>query len=134
MKRQHANQTPPVGKDTDHTRFIAKLLRSRRKAEAGRWLSGSSFTQRRALGEFRGVKPSVVLVEKLYALGAEKVIAVDIKTNPNGSQRTEKLILRLPSDARARGAIFKWCNRRGGKVGYSPERDNGEEHLYLLLA
>lgn len=118
----------------DHIRFVASLLRSRRKAEALRWLSGSSQSRRRALGEFRGTKPSMELVEKLQNLGARKVIAVDIKTGPTGSQRTEKLILELPTEAPARAAIFKWCKKQGCKIGYSPEQDAGEDHLYLLLA
>jgi hypothetical protein len=130
------NQTQKLHKtqQSDHFRFVASLLRSRRKAEALNWLSGSSPSQRRSLGKFRGAKPSVKLVEKLNSLGARKVIAVDIKTQPTGSQRTEKLILELPTETPARTAIFRWCKRQGGKVGYSPEQDGGETHLYLLLA
>lgn len=120
--------------NAEHRRFVEKLLRSRRKAEALRWLSVSESTRRRALGEFRGAKPSAKLVEELYAAGATKVMAVDIKTNPTGSQRTEKVLVVLPTETKARARIFKWCKRRGGKIGYSPECDMGETHLYLLLA
>ena len=120
--------------NSDHTHFVAKLLRSRRKAEALRWLLGSQPSQRRALGGFRGAKPSVNLVRGLYTTGAVKVFAVEIKSEPTGSQRTEKLVMELPSDAKLRASIYRWCKRQGAKVGYSPEIDGGETHLYLLLA
>jgi hypothetical protein len=73
-------------------------------------------------------------VEELYAAGAVKVIAVEIKSKPTGSQWTEKLVMELPSDAKLRESIFRWCKRQGAKAGYSPEHDGGEKHLYLLLA
>ncbi|HEY3856434.1 MAG TPA: hypothetical protein VGO67_18780 [Verrucomicrobiae bacterium] len=118
----------------DHIFFIAKLLRSRRKAEALHWLMGSEGRSRRALGDFKGAAPSVNLVKELYAAGAVKVIAADIKSESTGSQRTEKLVMELPSDTKLRASIFRWCKRQGAKVGYSPEIDGGEKHLYLLLA
>jgi hypothetical protein len=120
--------------NSDHTHFLAKLLRSRRKAEALRWLLGSQPARRRALGRFKGAKPSANLVRELYAAGAVKVFAVEIKSEPTGTQRTEKLVMELPSDAKLRESIFRWCKRQGAKVGYSPEKDGGEKHLYLLLA
>ena len=121
-------------KSNDHSHLIAKLLRSRHKAEALRWLLGSQPSQRRALGAFRGAKPSVNLVRGLYTTGAVKVFAVEIKSEPTGRQRTEKLVMELPSDMQLRESIFRWCKRQGAKVGYSPEIDGGEKHLYLLLA
>ena len=111
--------------NSDHTHFVAKLLRSRRKAEALRWLLGSQPSRRRALGGFRGAKPSVNLVRGLYTTGAVKVFAVEIKSEPTGSQRTEKLVMELPSDAKLRESIFRWCKRQGAKVGDSPEHDGG---------
>ncbi len=120
--------------NTDHTYLIAKLLHSRRKREALRWLSGGQPSRRRALGRFKGAKPSMNLVRELYAAGAVKVIAVDIKSKPTGSQRAEKLVIELPSAAKLRATIFRWCKRQGSKAGYSPQHDAGEKHLYLLLA
>jgi hypothetical protein len=121
-------------KNGDHVHFVQKLLRSRRKAEALRWLLGSQASRRRALGGFTGAKSSANLVRELYAAGAVKVIAVEIKSKPTGSQWTEKLVMELPSDAKLRESIFRWCKRQGAKAGYSPEHDGGEKHLYLLLA
>ena len=121
-------------KNGDHVHFVQKLLQSRRKAEALRWLLGSLPSRRRALGGFTGAKSSANLVRELYATGAVKVIAVEIKSKPTGSQWTEKLLMELPSDANLRASIFRWCKRQGAKVGYSPEIDSGEKHLYLLLA
>jgi hypothetical protein len=39
--------------NTGHTYLVTKLLRSRRKTEASRWLSGSQPSRRRALGRFK---------------------------------------------------------------------------------
>ena len=134
MKTESDTSNGSPTKNSDHTHFVAKLLRSRRKSEALRWLLGSQPSQRRALGGFRGAKPSVNLVRGLYTTGAVKVFAVEIKSEPTGTQRTEKLVMELPSDAKLRASIFRWCKRQGAKVGYSPENDGGEQHLYLLLA
>ncbi len=134
MKPDHDTINDSRPENSDHTYFVAKLLRSRRKAEALRWLLGSQPARRRALGRFKGAKPSANLVRELYAAGAVKVIAVEIKSKPTGSQWTEKLVMELPSDAKLRESIFLWCKRQGAKAGYSPEHDGGEKHLYLLLA
>lgn len=120
--------------NTDHIHLVTKLLRSRRKAEALRWLSGSRRSERRVLGEFKGAKSSLDVIKKLYAAGAVKIIAVDIQSTSTGRQRTDKLVLELPADAKMRSAIFCWCKRQGGRAGYSPEHDGGETHLYLALA
>ena len=134
MKTESDTSNGSPTKNSDHTHLVAKLLRSRHKSEALRWLLGSQPSKRRALGGFRGAKPSVNLVRGLYTAGAVKVFAVEIKSGPTGSQRTEKLVLELPTDAKLRASIFRWCKRQGAKVGYSPENDGGEKHLYLLLA
>ncbi len=134
MKPEPATFNAGHPENSDHVYLVAKLLRSRRKAEASRWLLGSQPTRRRALGEFKGAKPSINLVKELYEAGALKVMAVDIKSEATGSERTEKLVLELPSDAKLRAAIFRWCKRQGARVGHSPKNDTGEKHLYLLLA
>jgi hypothetical protein len=134
MKRDPVTINAGHPENSDHNYLVAKLLQSRRKAEALRWLSGSQPSRRRALGRFKGANPSVNLVKELYAAGAIRVIAVDIESRPTGSQWTEKLIIELPSDANRRASIFRWCKRQGAKAGYSPQHDAGEKHLYLLLA
>ena len=134
MKTESDTSNGSPTKNNDHTNLVAKLLRSRHKAEALRWLLASQPSKRRVLGGFRGAKPSVNLVRGLYTTGAVKVFAVEIKSEPTGGQRTEKLVMELPSDAKLRASIFRWCKRQGAKVGYSPEIDGGEKHLYLLLA
>lgn len=134
MKRESVTINASHPENSDHNYLVAKLLRSRRKAEALRWLSASQPSRRRALGRFKGATPSINLVRELYAAGAVKVIAVDIESKPTGSQRTEKLVLELPSDAKLRASIFRWCKQQGAKAGYSPQHDAGEKHLYLLLA
>lgn len=119
---------------SDHKFLVEKLLRSSHKAEAEHWLKESQASQRRTLGVFKGAKRSLEVVKELYAAGAVKIFAVDIKTLPNGSQRTDKLVMELPADTKLRNAIFRWCKQQGDKAGYSPETDAGEKHMYLLLA
>jgi len=120
MKSEPAIVNAGHRENPDHVYLITRLLRSRRKAEASRWLSGSQPARRRALGQFKGARPSANLVKELYVAGAVKVMAVDIKSTPTGSQRTEKLVVELSSDAKLRAAIFRWCKRQGAKVGHSP--------------
>src|SRR3984957_14603168 len=134
MKTEPDKRNGSPTNNSDHTHLITRLLRSRHKAEALRWLLASQPSHRRSLGGFRGAKPSVNLVRGLYTTGAVKVFAVEIKSEPSGSQRTEKLVMELPSDPKLRASIFRWCRRQGSKVGYSPEIDGGEKYLYLLLA
>ncbi len=119
---------------SDHLHLIERLLRSSHKAEAERWLNESQAARQRTLGPFKGTKQSLEIVKELYAAGAVKILAVDIKARPNGSQHTEKLVMELPADTKLRNAIFRWCKEQGDKAGYSPETDAGEKHMYLLLA
>lgn len=118
----------------DHLHLIAKLLHSPHKAEAKNWLDGSQPSCQRTIGLFKGAHRSLKVVKELYEAGAVKIFAVDIKTQPNGSQRTNKLVMELPADTKLRDAIFRWCKKQGDKAGYSPESDAGEKHMYLLLA
>jgi hypothetical protein len=120
-------------KTTDHERLIERLLRKPSKAEALSWLGHSDPTSRRTLGAFETTRESLKLVREIYHAGATEVIAVDIEAFPDRKQNTEKLIVTLPSKPAERKAVFAWCSRQGKKISYSPEKDSGEKHLYILL-
>jgi hypothetical protein len=115
------------------TQFIQKLLRSRRKAEALKWLSASRLERRRTLGVFKGAKPSIKWVKELYAAGATKVIAADIKTDAGENQHSDKIVVVLPKDEKLRTTIFQWCERQGDKIGYLPDLDRSESHMYVYI-
>jgi hypothetical protein len=70
-----------------------------------------------------------------YALGAKEVIAVQIRTarKPTKCKRTGKLVVTLPENPRERQALLEWCEAQGESLGYTPESDHGESHLFLLL-
>jgi hypothetical protein len=115
------------------TQFIQKLLRSRRKTEALNWLSASCLGRRRTIGVFKGAKPSIKWVMELYSAGAAKVIAADIKTNAGGNQHSDKIVVILPKDEKLRATVFEWCEQQGDKLGYLPDLDRGEPHMYVYI-
>jgi hypothetical protein len=115
------------------TQFIQKLLHSRRKAEALRWLSASRLGKRRTVGVFKGAKSSIAWVTELYASGAASVIAADIKTDAGGNQHSDKIVAVLPTDEQQRSAVFALCKRQGDKIGYLPDADGGESHMYIYI-
>lgn len=117
----------------EHERLIRRLLRKPSKVEALAWLAQSGRESRRNLGELTSAKKSADLVKELYGAGATKVLAVDIKADADGNQRTGKLLVALPESAQARESVFKWCKKQGDGLGFSPERDGGEKYLFLLL-
>lgn len=117
----------------EHERLIRRLMKKPSKEEALEWLAESGRERRRTLGEFTSATKSKVLVTGIYGAGATKVLAVDIKADSKGNQRTGKLIVALPKNAEARETIFKWCKKQGNALGFSPERDGGEKYLFLLL-
>jgi hypothetical protein len=117
-----------------HEQLIHRLLGSRKKAEALAWLRAVHGTDERVIGTRKTNRASIRLVKEIYDVGAVEVIAVHIrkKLRQNG-HRAGKLVVKLPSDAKARKRIFDWCRRRGDAIGFSPDPDHGESHLFLLL-
>ena len=105
---------------------IRQLLRSKDKFEALAWLRDSKY---RNVGEMENGE-SIALVEELYALGATEVLAVEIgRTSPYES--TDILLATLPDDARIRQALFAWDAARVREMGYDPEVDVGQQHMFI---
>ena len=119
---------------SDHDRLIARLLSDPKKAEATKWLRNASATEERTIGRHRTTGTSVRLVKKLYDLGACEVVAAQIHLARKGAgQHTGKLVVELPKDHKPRRAIFEWCRKQGESLGYSPDVDQGQDYLFLLL-
>jgi hypothetical protein len=133
---------PMKTKNNEHEQLIRRLLRNRKRAEALKWLEGSSSEDNRIVGACKTNRDSIRFVKKIYDLGVVEIIAVQIrKKRGRKIHRTGKLVAKLPQDAKSREKIFLWCKKREGSVdfcpegsiGYSPELDRGENHLFMLL-
>lgn len=123
----------PSSPATDHDQLIARLLGDSKKAEALKWLEGVK-VGKRTIGSCRTSTTSARLVRTLYSLGAVKIIAAQIQPARNmEGQHAGKLVVKLPTEAQRRKAIFDWCQKQGDSLGFSPELDHGESHLFLLL-
>jgi hypothetical protein len=118
---------------SEHETLIARYLRDSRKREALAWLKGGA-GEKRLIGECKTKQNSLALVKTLYAMGAEKVIAVHIRSTPPAKgQRTGRLVIKLPPSAAQRSAIFDWCDAQGDSLAYTPKPDHGETYMFLLL-
>jgi serine/threonine-protein kinase RIO1 len=119
---------------SEHERLISRLLSDRKKAEVLKWLKGGSSEDKRIVGGCKTNRESIRFVKEIYDAGAIKIFAVQIhKKRGSDSHRTGKLVAELPQDAKARKAIFAWCKKQGDSLGFSPEPDRDESHLFLLL-
>ncbi len=136
MKRnvvRHSEATEISPKE-EHDQLIARLLRDSAKMEAGEWIEGGGDEQSRSVGSCKTKQDSLSLIQEIYRAGAVKVLAVKIQRRPKGlCEHAGKLVVELPQDSNRREAIFEWCKKQGESLGYSPEIDQGESHLFLLL-
>jgi len=102
--------------------------------EAMGWLKSERPGESRTVGACETNVDSLEFVQKLYDLGASEIMAVNIHPHPNGAgARTGKLVVPLPQNQEQRIAIFEWCQLQGDSLGFTPESDQGESHLFLLL-
>ncbi len=73
----------------------------------------------------------VALVNRLYEMGAVKVVATKIYGKPE-HQDTDRLVIELPDDPESRKRLFSWVAKWDKKGIYDPTPDTGQR--YLLLA
>jgi len=111
---------------------IEELLNSGESKEALAWLQGGK-PESRSLGELPSTTASITLVQEVYALGATRVTAANIDTYDTGEENTGKLIVSLPKESSARERVFAWCAERAEQLGFEPERDVGQEHIFVML-
>ena len=118
----------------EHDQLIGRLLSDRNSIEVLKWLKANGKDEQRTVGPQKTASDSARFVKKIYTLGAEEIIAVNIrKVRGKSLFHTGKLVVKLPQDAKKRKAIFGWCKKQGDALGFSPDPDNGENHLFLLL-
>jgi hypothetical protein len=116
--------------DESYHHFINHFLASN-KAEALEWLRAASDQSFRNLGEME-TDESIRLVQRLYDLGAQKVLAVEIDDYPEGAN-TGHLLVQLPPDDSAREQLFAFEREDAESHGFDGTPDNGQEYLYLKL-
>ncbi len=98
------------------------------------WLKSGTMSEKRIVGACKTTRESLELIQTIFDLGATEIFAVQIHPIPRGSgQRTGKLVVKLAQEAKSRTAIFDWCRRQGDSLGFTPDPDQGESHLFLLL-
>ena len=136
MKRnvaRHSEATEESAKE-EHEQLIARLLKDSAKREAGEWIESGGDELSRSVGSRKTKQDSLNFVQDIYRVGAVKVLAVNIQRRPkSAAEHAGKLVVELPVDSVRRKAIFDWCKEQDDSLGYSPEMDQGETHLFLLL-
>lgn len=116
--------------DDSYQQFIKQFLASK-QAEALEWLRAGSPDSFRNLGEMEA-EESIEFVERLYDLGAEKVLAVEIDEYPEGAN-TGHLLVHLPVDDAARERLFAFEREHATSHGFDGTTDEGQEYIYLKL-
>jgi len=119
---------------TEHEQLIRRLLADTTKKEALEWLKSGVTNESRIIGACETKQDSIEFVRGIYHLGALEIVAVNIQPRKNGrGERTGKLVVTLPQNSKQRNAIFEWCKGQGDSLGFTPDPDHGESHLFLLL-
>ncbi len=118
------------------------LLRKPNRFEALAWLRKEvGGNANPSLGRFRNTRDraksqAAKFVEDLYRAGATEVIVPDVYSSKVGDEFADALLVRLPKVGQKRNAIRMVCaqlkRRRLGAV--QPDREIGENHLYLSMA
>jgi hypothetical protein len=116
--------------DESYHDFVKQFMAGN-KAEALTWLRAGSATAPRNLGEM-GTQESIEFVERLYGLGAQEVLAVEIDEYPDGANSGHALV-RLPADDHARQALFAFEREDAEAHGFEGTPDEGQEYIYLML-
>jgi hypothetical protein len=114
-----------------HRNFVAKLLASR-KAEALVWLKGGSEKSFRNIGELDTTEESIAFIERLYALGAKTVLAVEIIEWELG-ENTGNLLVELPRERFPRSELFAFEKQHAESMGFDGTTDHGQAYLYFKL-
>ena len=134
-RKRRAKRSPADNGQRDDTAFIEELL-SGASAEALGWLRGAPGDADRSLGDMAHDE-SVQLVERLYAMGAMKVHAVQMEQTPGtDDESTNHLLIELPvapDQAEARASLFEFENQFAESEGFEGEADRGQKFLYLKL-
>lgn len=115
----------------DFSLQLFKQFLASNKAEALDWLRSASDTSLRNLGEMDAGE-SERFVQRLYDLGSEKVLAVEIADYADGAN-TGHLLVQLPSDDESRERLFSFEREHAEAHGFEGTPDEGLGYLYFKL-
>lgn len=111
--------------------LIQELLADPEKMEALDWLKSSTDKCEHTLGEMPPDE-SLKMIQEVYALGAAHVWAVEIDKDDD-LEETGKLVLELPASNEERKQVFIWAANWAKRLGFDPEPDLGQSHLFVML-
>src|SRR5580704_745237 len=112
MKQNVGRNSELLAEDArnEHEQLILRLLADPTKREALQWLKDDERGGNRTIGACATTQDSMEFVRKIYGLGAEEVLAVNVQSRSKGTgERTGKLVVALPQNPKRRRAIFDWC-------------------------
>ncbi|HEY2586390.1 MAG TPA: hypothetical protein VGI81_11555 [Tepidisphaeraceae bacterium] len=113
----------------DYTSTIREFL-SGPHAEAREWLQSGEGNKRRLI-EHRSTAQSLEVVERLYSLGAERVLAVGLGEDSLGQSWCRYLLVELPDEPRRREALFAFEREHAEATGFDATPDEGQLYLFL---
>ena len=112
------------------------LLGRKPSAEASVWLADQKIT--RSIGSL-GAEASIKYVDGLIAVGAVRVIAIDIRARrarpipgmDQPSETAQGVIVELPVDKDARNKLFALEAAAATGQGFDPTSDEGQTLMFL---
>jgi hypothetical protein len=116
--------------DLENEVFCQQLLKDEHTEEVVSWLKQPRVVA--TLGELQTNRESLELARRLYRLGAEKVFAVEIASDEHG-ENSGKLVIALPTDTEKRKRLFRWAGANARELGFGPDVDIGQKHLFAML-
>lgn len=114
----------------EHDAFCNELIAKGKSEEALTWSREASDDIRRTIYEFDNAR-SAQIIEEIYELGALKVMAVDIDSEPDIGETTDTLIVTLPDEPSKRASLLRYENRLARWTGMGGTADRGQKYMLL---
>ncbi len=116
--------------------LLVQSILANSHAEARQWLDGDAGAAGRSLARFRTPEAARRFVELLYRAGSPSVVLASVYGDKKGKLYADWIVVGLPKAPAPRAALRNICQelcfkRRGALL---PEKDIGENHLFLRLA
>lgn len=109
--------------------WFEQLMKDGESAEALSWAKEADGTDElRTIYEL-GNEESREIIERLYELGAVRVTAIDIDTEPGFYASTDALVVELPDEAAKRKKLFRHESWHAGGFGFFGTPDTGQKYL-----
>ncbi|MDD3646880.1 MAG: hypothetical protein PHS44_00045 [Candidatus Dojkabacteria bacterium] len=105
-----------------------------KNTEASKWLQGNNNPSALASNRFGTTQKALVFVEKLYELGAQKVLIDNIfneesRIESEGGPYADSIIVELPTDPDKRTKLYELYNAEALNEGFEETEDDGADSL-----